>query len=100
MAIIPYGGNDFNDVSTNTYNATVGTSWTETNGYYQQTVTVNGILATDNPIIDLIPTLTGFKDEQTAWGKVFKIVTGNNSITLYATEATETAVSIQLKVVR
>ena len=83
-----------------TYNAAVGTSWTTKTGYVQQTVTVNGILATDNPVIDLITTTAGFEAEQEAWGKVFKVTTAANAITLYASEATETAINLQLKVVR
>lgn len=85
---------------TETYNATVGTSWTSKTGYVQQTVTVNGILAADNPIIDLVTTTAGFEAEQEAWGKVFKAVAAANSITFYASEATNTAIKLQIKVVR
>ncbi len=83
-----------------TYTATVGTAWTAKTGYVQQTITVNGILATDNPIIDLVTSTADFAAQQEAWGKVFKVTTAANSITLYASEATTTAISIQLKVVR
>lgn len=83
-----------------TYNATVGTAWTAKTGYVQQTITVNGILATDNPIIDLVTSTADFAAQQEAWGKVFKVTTAANSITLYASEATEKAISLQIKVVR
>ena len=83
-----------------TYTATVGTAWTAKTGYVQQTITVNGILATDNPIIDLVATTADFEAQQKAWGKIFKVTTAANSITLYASEATEKAISLQLKVVR
>ena len=97
MAIIPYGSSTL----TNTYTATVNTSWTSNSaGYYTKTIAVSGILATDNPIIDLVPTTSGYKAETKAWGNIFKITTAANSITLYATKATETSISIQLKVVR
>lgn len=86
--------------STKTYTTTVGTSWVNNGTYVQQTVTVNGLLSSDNPIIDLVPTLADFDNEEAAWGRIFKAVAGTNSITLYATKATTTSISIQLKVVR
>lgn len=85
---------------TETYTAAVGTSWTSKTGYVQQTITVQGILATDNPIIDLVTTTAAFEAQQEAWGKIFKVTTAANAITLYASEATETAINLQLKVVR
>ena len=85
---------------TATYSATVGTSWTAKTGYVQQTITVKGILATDNPIIDLVATTADFEAQQEAWGKVFKVTTAANAITLYASEATKTKINLQLKVVR
>lgn len=80
--------------------ATLGTLWTAATGYVQQVVTVQGILATDTPIIDLITTTADFEAQQEAWGKVFKAQAGANQITFYAKEATETSVSLNIKVVR
>lgn len=80
--------------------ATLGTSWTAATGYVQQVVAIQGILATDTPIIDLITTTADFEAQEEAWGKVFKAQTGDNQITFYAKEATETSVSLNIKVVR
>lgn len=80
--------------------ATLGTSWTTATGYVQQVVTVQGILATDTPIIDLITTTADFEAQEEAWEKVFKATAGANQITFYAKEATETSVSLSIKVVR
>ena len=80
--------------------ATLGTSWTTATGYVQQVVTVQGILATDTPIIDLITTTADFEAQEEAWEKVFKATAGANQITFYAKEATETSVSLNIKVVR
>lgn len=91
---------DIGAATQKSFTATVGTSWTAKTGYVQQTITVNGILATDNPIIDLIATTADFEAQQKAWGKIFKVTTAANSITLYASEATETAINLQIKVVR
>ena len=83
-----------------TYNAELGTSWTAKTGYVQQVVTVQGILATDTPIIDLITTTTDFEAQEEAWGKVFKAQAGANQITFYAKEATKTSINLNIKVVR
>ena len=97
MAIIPYG----NSTLTNTYYATVGTSWTlNSAGYYTQTVSVAGITSSDEPVIDVVTSLSGYIDELTAWNSIFKVITNNGSITLYASEATTTEIDLQLKVVR
>lgn len=80
--------------------ATLGTSWTTEAGYVKQVVTVQGILATDTPIIDLITTTADFEAQEEAWGKVFKAQAGANQITFYAKEATETSISLNIKVVR
>lgn len=80
--------------------ATLGTSWTTEAGYVKQVATVQGILATDTPIIDLITTTADFEAQEEAWGKVFKAQAGANQITFYAKEATETSISLNIKVVR
>lgn len=99
-ADITLGASDVGAATQVTYITTIGTVWTEQTGYVQQTIIVNGILATDNPIVDLITNTSDFEAQQEAWGNIFKITTAINSITLYASEATKTAIDIQLKVVR
>lgn len=83
-----------------TYGATIGTAWTAEGSVFKQTIEVAGIKSTDDPIVDLITTTSGFEAEQKAFGKVFKITTDFNKITVYASEETEIAVNIMLKVVR
>ena len=85
---------------TKNFTATLGTSWTAKTGYVQQTVTVQGIIAADTPLLDLVTTATGFEAQQEAWGKVFKAQAGVNQIIFYASEATETSISLNVKVVR
>lgn len=91
--------------STATYTASVTTTWTadSTNGGYYQTVSVSGMLASDNPIADVV--LGGSVETNAqylaAWALVTRIVTAANAITLYANgEAPTTAFTVQLKVVR
>lgn len=65
-------------------------------------VTVTGLLATDTPIVDIVPsTVMATADAQLeAYGAMFKMVSGAGKITVYASKPTETDVPIQLKVVR
>ena len=85
-----------------TYNANVGTTWSGSEAPYTQTVTVSGITSTDNPIVDVV--LSSDYDTATTelqeYAKIYKITTSTNSITVYATEKTENAIKLQLKVVK
>lgn len=88
--------------ATATYEATVTTSWTASGNYYYQNITVTGITANDNPIVGI---KTGTDNDANklyhkSLGKVIRIVTAANKITVYATEKISTAFPIQLKVVR
>lgn len=85
-----------------TYTATVATDWSGTAAPYSKAVTINGLLASDAPIIDLVASST-FATAETqieAWGYVYRAVTADNTLTLYATEKPTVALPIQLKVVR
>lgn len=86
-----------------TYTATISTSWSGSSAPYIQTVTVNGILSTDNPIVDVVlsSTLETAKGQEKAWACVSRIVTSANTLTVYCnTKKPTTAIPIQLKVVR
>jgi hypothetical protein len=80
-------------------------AWVEdtVNGGYYQTIAVDGILPTDNPIVDVVlgDDVDANEFYVLAWYCVTRITTGENSITLYANRyVPETAFTIQLKVVR
>ena len=81
---------------------TLNTTWQGSNAPYTKTQTVNGLLATDTPIVDVVMSGTFATDEARleAWGYVYRITTANNAITLYATEKPTVSLPIQLKVVR
>lgn len=80
---------------------TLNTAW-QGSGPYTKTQTVNGLLATDTPIVDVVMSGNFATDEARieAWGYVYRITTANNAITLYATEKPTVSLPIQLKVVR
>ena len=85
-----------------TLTATITTTWSSS-APYSQDVTVTGILADDNPCVDVV--LTGDSDADKlileAWGSVNRIVTSENTITVYCYDtAPSVAIPIQLKVVK
>lgn len=82
------------------YTVTIGTSWSGSAAPYTQSVNVSGILATDEPIVDLITTTNNYESEIENYNKIFKITTSSNKITVYATEKTTASISCKLKVVR
>lgn len=91
---------DIGAATQKSYTVTIGTSWSRTSAPFTQNITVNGILATDEPIVDLITTTNNYNKEIEEYGKIFKITTSANKITVYATEKTTESLSCKLKVVR
>ena len=88
---------------TATYTAAVAnTGWTALSDYYAKTVSVAGMLSTDNPIVDVVlgSDATANAAYLAAWSKVVRVTTAASAVTLYATEAPQSAFNIQLKVVR
>lgn len=89
--------------TTTTYTVSVGTSWTGDVAPYTQTITVTGITANDNPIVDIYSDGANdvFKLELKAYSLISKIVTNENSITITCLDKKPTiAFGLQLKVVR
>ena len=89
------------------YSTTIAAAdtWTDQTGFFTLAKTVNGLLATDNPIVDLnlaTATVGNIEDIQTAWSNIYRVVATTNTITFYALEEPvfpEDTV-IQIKVVR
>lgn len=76
--------------------------WTGS-GPYQQTVAINGLLATDNPVADvtLSDAAATAQEQLEAWSCVSRIVTSANALTAICyEEAPAVALSLRLKVVR
>ena len=86
------------------YTTTITTAWTEgTSSVYSQTISVQGLLTTDTPIIDVVldndPTTA--QDQMDAWSYISRITANDNSITVYANGvAPTTAIPIQILCVR
>jgi hypothetical protein len=81
--------------------ATIGTAWAGS-GPYTQSVVVSGLLASDTPIIDLVASTNPetAEAEIAAWAVIYRIDTANGSMTVYASEATTQAITIQILGVR
>lgn len=76
--------------------------WTGTSAPFSQAITVSGILETDKPKVDVVvsSTYATAETEIEAWGYVYRIVTSQNGITVYATEKPKVSLSIQMEVIR
>ena len=87
-----------------TYTAEIGTVWaTGDSSEYLQTIEIPGILATDNPIVDLIQStsIETAKNELDAWSLVSKITTQNDNITVYCYDSAPSInINIQILCVR
>lgn len=68
------------------YTGTLTTMWTAADTGYTQTLTVNGVLASDTPVIGIVQTNTVATNQTLLenWALVSRITTAENSITAYA----------------
>ena len=90
-----------------TYSVNIPTSsWTtvSASNWYTKTITVNGILASDTPDVDInLSSCTNADAVETAlanWGNIFRITTANNSITVYSSQIPTTQITITLRCIR
>ena len=81
--------------------ATIGTNWAGSDPY-RQTVSVPGLLSTDSPIVDIVPTdnYSIAEAQLDAYGNFYRMVAGDNQLTVYATGATDVSVPVQLRCIR
>ena len=84
------------------YTATLNTTWSGSAAPYTKEQTINGILAADKPLIDLVPSAT-FADatkQENAWALVYRAVTAANKITFYAKAKPTVSIPLQIRCVR
>lgn len=84
------------------YAATIGTTWTGDAAPFSQNITINGLLETDTPIIDIVPdsTFATAESQLDAWAEIYKFVSADGTLTVYAKSQTTTAVPIKIICVR
>lgn len=88
--------------NTVTLSGWVPLGWIASGDYFYQNATVTGMLATDNPIADI---LTGSDNAANklyaeAWGKVLRAVTYDGGVQVWCTAEPAVALPLQFKVVR
>lgn len=91
-----------NAVST-LYTATIpANGWTGSDAPYTNTVSVAGLLSSDTPIVDMIPssTFSAAEAEIEAYGMIYRMVASNGSLTVYATDIPDVDINIQMRSVR
>lgn len=84
------------------YTVTLNTTWSGSAAPYTKEQTINGILATDKPLIDLVPSAT-FADAEkqtNAWALVYRAVTAANKITFYAKAKPTVSIPLQIRCIR
>ena len=76
--------------------------WTGEAAPYTNAVTVTGLLATDAPLVDMIPSETyeTAEAETEAYANIYRMVAADNQLTAYATEKPTVDISIQIRAVR
>lgn len=79
-------------------------AWTSTNDAepYTQNINVEGILSSDNPIVDVLLSedYNTAMDQLNSYAFIYKITTFNGSIKVFATEPTEISINLQMKIDR
>lgn len=77
-------------------------NWSGNTAPYRQTVAAQGVTASDSPIIDLeaSDTYSTAVNEDEAWSKIYKAVTGSGTITFYAKEIPSVALDFKARCIR
>ncbi|MEA4922143.1 MAG: phage tail protein [Eubacteriaceae bacterium] len=75
--------------------------WVDKTGYFTQDVTAAAIVGTDKPILDFVhPDGAINKTLEKDWSKIYKIVSSEGKLTIYASAKPTSDFTIQVKVVR
>lgn len=91
-----------NAVSTMYNGALTVAGWTGSAAPFTQEVEITGILDSDVPLIDLVPSdvYATAEQEDEAWGQIYKAVTGTDAITFYAKEKPPVALNFKARCIR
>lgn len=71
---------------------TLSTTWTD----LTQSVSVSGLTASHNAILDIVTTTSNFETQQAEWSKVYKAETYDGGIKFYTKEATTVYLTVQV----
>lgn len=69
---------------------------------FTQEVAVQGLLATDAPIVDIVTSgsYADANEQLDAYGAIYKMTAGDDTFTVYSDDAVATSVTVQIKAVR
>jgi hypothetical protein len=85
------------------FTATIPTTGWSGSGPFTIAVTVNGILSTDKPLVDLDTsgiTYSNLNTHNVDFGRLYRVVTTTNTLTFSATGVPSLAIPITIRVVR
>lgn len=84
------------------YTVTLDTEWSGSAAPYTKEQTINGILAADMPLIDLVPseTFADAQEQEDAWASVYRAVTAADKITFYAKAKPTVSIPLQIRCIR
>ena len=84
------------------YTVTLDTTWSGDAAPYTKEQTINGILAADMPLIDLVPseTFADAQEQEDAWASVYRAVTAADKITFYAKAKPTVSIPLQIRCIR
>lgn len=89
-----------------TFEARIGAVWMNDAAPFSQIVNVPGMLASDTPIIDVVPaqgsgdSFTLARKQLDAWCEVYKINSANDALIVYSRSKTTTEIPIKIVCVR
>lgn len=84
------------------FSVNIPANWSGSEAPFSIQISINGVSASDIPIIDLIPSsdYEMAQREIEAWGYIYRVETKNNGITCYATEKPEVVLNAQMRCIR
>lgn len=84
------------------YTVTLDTTWSGDAAPYTKEQTINGILAADAPLIDIVPSaiFADAEKQADAWALIYRAVTAANKITFYAKAKPTVSIPLQIRCIR
>lgn len=87
---------------TKEFSAVIGVNWSGDTSPYTQTIEIWDLLATDNPIIDVVPS-SNYQDASNQlddWSEIFKITTTDHNLIVYSHRPTSVQIPIRILCIR
>ena len=86
----------------NMYTTTLDTAWSGSEAPYSKVQTVSGILSSDYPVVDLVPSSTyeTAKQQEDEWANIYRIEASANTLTFYAHRKPTVSLPIKVQCIR